>query len=115
GPHQTHVTMHHWWANVDAALGITHNETHTRDELITMLNGLGLAELAFLDVNFAADGDPFDPDQLAVLLGRIDYYLQRTAELPNYAEFEARAADLRTQLTEVGFRSATVLVAIGRK
>lgn len=115
GPSLTHVAIHHWWANIDSALGITHNETHTRDELITMLDRLALAELVLMDVNLAADADPFDPERHTMLLNRLDHYLERAAELSNLAEFEARAADLRVQLAGVGFRPATVLIAIGRK
>lgn len=115
GPSETHVAMHHWWAAVDSALGIVHNETYPREALIAMLNALGLAEMAFYDTNFAAGSDPFDAEQRTTLLSRIDHYLTRAEDLPNYAELGARAADIRHRLDTQGFRPANVLIAIGRK
>lgn len=115
GPQMTHILMHHWWANIDAALGIEHNETFTRQELIDLVNGLGLDALTVMDASFGAGGDPHDTERRDVLLKRIDHYLQRASELPDYAAYEARANDLRLRLLKHGFITANSLIAIGEK
>lgn len=115
GPQMTHILMHHWWANIDAALGIVHNETFTRQELIDIVNGLGLEKLTVMDASFGAGGDPHDTERRDILLKRIDHYVQRASELPDYAAYEARANELRLRLLKHGFITANSLIAIGEK
>lgn len=115
GPQMTHILMHHWWADIDSALGIVHNETFTRQALIALISGLGLRDLTLMDAAFGADADPFDAERRDTLLARITHYLERVRDLPGYAEFEARANAIRLQLITHGFKSANQLVAIGQK
>lgn len=115
GPQMTHILMHHWWANIDAALGIVHNETFMRQELIDLVRGLGLSALTVMDASFGAGGDPHDAERRDVLLKRIEHYLQRASELPDYAAYEARANDLRLRLLKHGFITANSLIVIGEK
>ncbi len=115
GPQMTHILMHHWWANIDSALGIMHRETYTRAALVDLIAGLGLQNVALLDASFGAEANPHDPDRREVLLKRITHYLDRAKDLPEYPDFEARAKDLKLRLLDDGFRSANTLVAVGQK
>lgn len=115
GPQMTHILMHHWWANIDSALGITHNETYTRAALVDLITGLGLQNVALLDASFGAGQDPHDSERREVLLNRITHYLDRAKDLPDYAAFETRAKDLKLRLLDEGFRSANTLVAVEQK
>lgn len=111
---QTHMLLHHWWGDIDRALGVDHHSTYSRDHLVEMVNELGLTQAAFYD--FASqEGDPHDPEQTAFLRSRIDLYLDRAKDLPEYAAFQARGEELSRRLDEVGFRSATTLIVIGQK
>ncbi len=47
----THVWLHHWWAAVDTAEGITHSETFTRQEVVEIIQKTGLHELEYYDLN----------------------------------------------------------------
>lgn len=62
----THVLLHRWWAAVDSALGITHRETYTRQALVDLLSGLGLADFSVEDANDLS-GDPREPALLLQL------------------------------------------------
>ncbi len=42
---QTHVELHHWWAAVDTAQGVTHRETYTREQLMAIIATLNLHSL----------------------------------------------------------------------
>src|SRR3989304_4786817 len=42
----THVLLHHWWAAVDTAQGVTHDETYTREQLVSITTTLNLHHLA---------------------------------------------------------------------
>lgn len=115
GAQMTHILMHHWWANIDSANGIVHHETYTRQGLIDLVNSLGLSEITLMDTAFGVDVDPFDAKRREMLLNRIAHYLERAQDLPNYAEFETRANDIKLRLLNNGFLTANNLVAIGRK
>lgn len=107
----THVELHHWWAAVDTIEGIVHRETYPREALVTLVAGLRLDDLRLTDVEDEGE-DPHDPATLAELDDVIDRYVARAA---GHRRLVARGQALRRRLHEIGIRSATTLVAIGRK
>jgi len=110
----THVLLHHWWAAVDTARGITHHETFNRQQIIDMVNPLGLKDLSITDYCDLSD-NPKDPQTVASLESIIDRYIQRAADAPDQTELEQRGEMLRKRLYETGFDGATDLIITGRK
>ena len=110
----SHISVHHWMAAIDTALGTTHHETLTRAQLEGMIEGLGLRALDLYDY---ADlhSDPFHSEELDHMRSNITRYLERAQRLPSYPALAERAAALRERLDTVGLRWATSLIAIGRK
>lgn len=108
---QTHVELHHWWGAVDAANGIVHRETYTRQELVYLVAGLGLTGLTLYDLADSSE-DPRSPELIAELAPVFDRYIQRAAGHP---ELQQRGEELRQRVAEIGFHSATTLVALARK
>jgi SAM-dependent methyltransferase len=115
GPQLTHIMMHHWWANIDSAHGITHNETFTRQGVLDLLEPLNLHDVQVFDAAFGADSDPHDAERRDVLLRRIDHYLQRAEDLPEREAFTARANEIKLRLLNEGFQTANMLVVVGQK
>jgi SAM-dependent methyltransferase len=111
---QTHVELHHWWAAVDSAEGIYHRETYTRQEIIGILNTLGLRSVRYFDLK-DLEANPKEPELVNGLDGIIDRYLQRAQGKDREAELTKRGEVLRKRVHEVGFHGATSLLAIGRK
>ena len=107
----THVLLHHWWAAVDRAEGVIHNETYQRGELVEMVAGLGLSEPQFFDLS-ELDGDPKNPEILEELNPIFDRYIQRAEGHP---DLQAQGEALRRRVQEVGFHSAASLVVVARK
>jgi SAM-dependent methyltransferase len=107
----THVHLHHWWAAVDQAQGIFHNETFRREEIIEMVACLGLVEMRMQDL-FEANENPHDSEILTELNPVIDRYIQRAEGHP---ELQARGEELRQCLGAIGFDGATTLLVIGKK
>jgi ubiquinone/menaquinone biosynthesis C-methylase UbiE len=101
----THVLMHHWWAAVDTAMGIIHNKTYTRQQIVDNIGRLGLTELIFDDASDLND-DPKNPDTIKYLTDAVDQYLKRIVGLPEEPK-------LRQRVEEIGFHSATSLLVIG--
>ncbi|MDP1544988.1 MAG: methyltransferase domain-containing protein [Anaerolineales bacterium] len=107
----THVLLHHWWAAVDTVNGIDHRETYTRQQLLDMVAALGLNDLTTFDLNDLSE-DPKSKDFLAQLEVVFESYNQRANGHP---ELQSRGAELKARAKEVGFHSATTLMAAGRK
>jgi len=106
----THVLLHHWWAAVNRLRGEVHRETYSRNEIVEIVGGLGLADLRFIDLA-DPDEDPHDREAAADLEAAIDRYV---ALADGHPELQQRGEDLRARLRDVGVRGATQLVAIGR-
>ena len=106
----THVELHHWWAAVDRIHGVAHRETYRRGELVELVAGLGLTEMRLFDLS-DLNGDPKNPEIMEELNPVFDRYLQRA---DGYPELQARGEELRRRVGEVGFQSATTLVALAK-
>jgi SAM-dependent methyltransferase len=107
----THVLLHHWWAAVDTVNDIVHRETYTRQQLLDMVNALGLTDLRTFDLNDLSD-DPKDKEFLSQLDLVFESYTQRANGHP---ELQIRGEELKARAKEIGFHSATTLMAVGRK
>jgi SAM-dependent methyltransferase len=107
----THVLLHHWWGEVDRLQGIFHNETYTRQRIVSIVDGLGLKEAVWYDLA-DLDGDPHDPAIADELNPAIDRYIQRAEGRP---DLQQRGEALRQRLQEVGFHGATNLLVIGER
>ena len=107
----THVDLHHWWAAVNTVNGIFHNETYTRQELLDLIQAVGLNNLSVNDL-FDLGDDPKDTETVQYLNDVIDQYIQRAEGHP---DLQARGEELRQRVAEIGFHSATVLIAVGER
>ncbi len=108
---RTHVLLHRWWAAVNTIRGEVHRETYRRAEIVDLVEHLGLADLRLLDLA-DPDEDAHDPGTVAELEAAIDRY---RGLADGHPDLQARGEDLRARLRAVGVRSATQLVAVGRR
>ncbi|WP_119072408.1 class I SAM-dependent methyltransferase [Aggregatilinea lenta] len=110
----THVLAHHWWARIDAALGIDHTETYTRQQIVDLVEGMGLSRVEYYDY---ADlgGEATDIARTEFTKRQIARYLDKAKDLPNFDAIQAEAEVLLRRLDEVGVHGATMLFAIGEK
>jgi ubiquinone/menaquinone biosynthesis C-methylase UbiE len=111
---QTHVFLHHWWAAVDTADGITHYPTFTRQQIMDVANNLDLQQLNYCD-DQDLESNPNDPEMIRELDGIIDRYIQRSQGLNGGVELCRRGEELRQRVHEVGFQWASSLLMIGNK
>lgn len=110
----THVYLHHWWAAVDTADGITHYPTFTRQQIMDVVNNLSMQQLNYYD-DQDLESNPKDPEMIRELDGIIDRYIQRSQGLNGEAELYRRGEELRQRVHEVGFHGACSLFMIGKK
>jgi SAM-dependent methyltransferase len=112
-PQLTDVYMHHWAAEIDTALGFTHNPTFSRQEIVDIVAELHLRRPAFHDCYADLDADP--KDDLEERERAIDRCIRRAEGLPDYAALKRRGEALRQRLYDVGFHGATRLIVVGQK
>jgi SAM-dependent methyltransferase len=113
-PQLTAVRIHHWAAAVDTALGISHNETLARQEIVDHVQGLGLRDLACYGA-VAAGSDPLDGALIAQVDGYIDRALGRAAGAPTFVALKAQGEALRRRLRQVGVQREPVVIILGQK
>lgn len=113
-PQLTHVQMHHWWGVIDTALGVTHRETYTRQEIVDLVQGLGLSSLECYDYA-ELESDPLDPQMVERLEAATKMYMQRAENLPDQQALQQRGEELLQRLRQVGFQGATHLIVVGQK
>ncbi|MCD4846900.1 MAG: class I SAM-dependent methyltransferase [Candidatus Aegiribacteria sp.] len=112
----THVLMHEWWAEIDTALGVSHNGTFRKDEILDIcaIPSLGLENMISQDYAFL-DKDPLDPEAVEYIDGAIDMYVKKASGLDNFENLKIRGDELRERLHSTGFHGATTLVILGSK
>ena len=111
----THVLLHDWWAAVDTARGVCHNKTYTRQQILTMLDSLGLVDRRTDDL-VELDDDPHDAETLKYLDDIMNQYVQeRSTVVPGESALKEQGEVLRQRLYQVGFHNASVLVAVATK
>jgi SAM-dependent methyltransferase len=108
----TVVYIHDWWADIDTSLGINHNHTFRRDDIIAMVDELALNDILYEDVVSTA----YEESELIAIGERgIDQYYQKAQDLPDFDNLKKRGEELRQRLHNVGAQLATTLLAVGKK
>ena len=108
------VHLHHWVAEIDSALGITHNQTLTRDEIMHCVSAPDWKSLTCYDYN-----NPGFDDRQEQIVQQIDSsitrHIQRAEVLPNYEQLRGRGEWIREWIHKNGAQRATVLIIVCQK
>jgi ubiquinone/menaquinone biosynthesis C-methylase UbiE len=110
----THVYLHHWWAAVDSAEGITHFETLRRQQVVDIVEKLGLKNTQYFDSK-DLETDPKDQELIHELDGIIDRFVKRATALKDGEDLRLRGELLRLRVHKTGFHGASSLIAMGVK
>ena len=108
------IRIHHWAAEVDAALGTLHDRTFARAEILDYIDELNLYDVITRDIQ-GIDTDPLDDKAVTSVGGYIDKYIQRAGKISAGELFIQRGEELRRSLHEKGVQREPVLVVIGQK
>ena len=106
------VHLHDWWADIDTRLGIRHNHTFRRQEIIALIDQLDLRSTGFTDI---IDSSYTESELIHIGENGIEQYYQRAQDLPDFEEFRIRGEQLRQRLHSVGAQLATTLLTVGIK
>ena len=108
------IRVHHWAGAVDSSLGILHDRTFARQEILDFISELNLVNMTNRD--FPNTGsDPMDEKSIARLSGYLDRYHQRLANNPGSDVLLQQEGELRESLAAKGFQREPVLIIIAEK
>ncbi len=110
----TIVQLHHWAAEIDSALGISHNRTLARQEIVDVVAALDLDEVVYHDSG-DPDPGPVDEENIERIKNVIDERIRRAEGLSGYEAFERRSREIERRLHEVGVQWEPVVVVVGEK
>ena len=113
-PQLTDMYLHHWVAEIDSALGHTHNRTSTRQELVGFAKGLGLCNVVLHDIS-NTDLDPMNEAAIKLNDEIIDRYIRLATGLPDHRSLRQRGEELRQRHHEVGVQWEPELIVVGEK
>jgi ubiquinone/menaquinone biosynthesis C-methylase UbiE len=108
------IRIHHWAAAVDTRLGILHDRTFSRQEILSFIDDLSLVNLTTRDFP-TTKGDPYDENTIAGIVRYMDRYHQRLEKVPRNEILAEQERELRASLAEKGFQREPVLVVIAEK
>jgi SAM-dependent methyltransferase len=108
------ISMHRWVAEIDSALGVIHNRTLARQEIVDYGTALGLCNIMYYDFS-DVDSDPMDEATVERLEGAIDKHIQRARGLPNYEALKQQGQELRQRLHDAGVQWEPILIMVGEK
>ncbi len=111
-PQYNDMVLHQWVAEIDSALGIIHKKTFTRQEILDLVQVLGLTNLTYFDIT-NTDSDPMNPDAIQENEAIIDRYLRHAMELNDYDEYKKRGETLRQCHQTIGVQWEPELIIRG--
>jgi len=112
---KSHLKLHHFAAEVDRALGGTHNETFKGVEVASKLAEYSTLRVkSIFEVPSGRTGgkDENTKEEMDWLYNTIDRILNRVDELDNKMYFRKKAEKIRNYIKKNGFDSATQLVVV---
>lgn len=111
---QTESMIHHWAAEIDTVLGISHNQTFKREEVLEILQPENWSHIQIYDLADLSF-DPKGENITQMVLDTIARVLEKATSITDYDRFQQRAEALRTRVAEVGTHISTRLIVLARK
>ena len=108
------IRIHHWAAAVDTSLGILHDRTFARQEIIDFVDELNLINIEIRDFSSKMI-NPRDERTIAGISEYLARYHQRLVSKTSNEMLLQQELELRESLTSIGFQREPLLVIIAEK
>ena len=110
---EIHKMYHHFRSATDRLLGISHNETFTKAEIIQLVESSGIdIQLQFefkKGENLITSKEDID-----YRVSKMEAMLERVIDFPEYETLKPKIEEFRKNVSEFGFEPATRLVLVGK-
>jgi ubiquinone/menaquinone biosynthesis C-methylase UbiE len=116
----SHVNIHHFQCDLDTLMGICHNRTYKKQEIVDITEKLGLTLSGIFEHNtheeqLEESNEDKEKQILDEIFSNMDKKVELIKEYTEYADFKNRIEELKNTLYDNGFFTATALVVLGRK
>jgi ubiquinone/menaquinone biosynthesis C-methylase UbiE len=108
------IRIHHWAAAVDTKLGIIHDRTFAREEVLNFIDELDLCNVLIHDFP-NTDSNPMDEKTLHTIEGYLDRYIRRAQKAIGSEILIQQYEELRRSIHETGFQREPVLIVVAEK
>ena len=106
--------FHDWWAKIDTALGITHNQTYDRQQIIDLIEPLSNTWTFYEYADLSKDAH--DAGTIEEIMAGIDKYLERAKDLPDFISLEQqKAASFVNNFARWEFNGLPFLLLLARR
>lgn len=110
---EVHKMFHHFRSSTDRLLGVSHNETFKKDEIIEMVEKSGIKIQTHFEVNKETNLT-INQEELEMRAEQMKEMLEAVKEFPEYEGLKPQIKEFRERAAKYGFQSATRVVIIGK-
>ena len=111
---QSHLLYHHLRSEIDQLLGVSHNTTYFRSDLLDLIYSVGLEDLVVTEYQ-PEEPSPKDPANVDEYIDRMTSWLDEIAAGPERENYNKRMVVLQEHLLENGISRPTQIIALGKK
>jgi SAM-dependent methyltransferase len=111
---EVHKQYHHFRSITDRILGVSHNETFKKQEIIDFVTNSGVEVLC--EFEFKKEGSLIKtPKDLLERIAKMEAMLDKIVGHPEYENLKSQISDFSEKAKQFGFEMATRVVVIGTK
>lgn len=110
---EVHKMFHHFRSSIDRILGISHNETFKKEEILKMVAEAGI-EIQFQFESVKQDNQILTPKDLDDRVEKMKDLLDQIKDLPEYELLKPEIDKFREGAKKYGFQPATNVVVVGK-
>jgi ubiquinone/menaquinone biosynthesis C-methylase UbiE len=111
---QTHINMHHWFAQIDTINKTFHRETYLKEELLEFIQKLPLMKLEIEDFYIPVD-NPIDPKTIEPMVKNVQEWIKKCESIPEAAPICGEGLKIIERIKTAGCVSACRLLITGYK
>ena len=111
---ESHMLHHHLRQEIDNILGISHNQTYHRDDLIRLVNDLELHDRVIVEFS-PDDSKARDPENILEFTRKLDDWIGALDGQPEKSNFQERGEVLKNRIKEFGISRPPQMLILGKK
>ena len=111
---QTHILIHHWIASIDRLTGVFHQDTFSKDAIISLTKKLKLKKTQLFDYYIPVD-NPKTNRSCETLIRNCNDTLKRLESIPDSTALAEKGKTLIQRINDIGCAPASRIMLIGFK
>jgi len=110
---ETHKKYHHFRSSVDRLIGVSHNETFKKEQILQMVKDSGIDIQIYFE-NIPTSGSDEKQESVETRVKKMEQMLEPIIGKPEYDILFPQIEEFRKEAEQNGFQSATRVVIVGK-